>query len=482
MRDLAIVLSGRALQVLTSLLTLRLVTWRLDQEEMGRFALLIALFTFFSLVFVSPIGAYINRQLHGWDKDGIVVRILAYGLIYLFVVCFLADLILWLLADPLTTLVGISINWLMLIVAVYLLVHSLNQLIIPSLNLLGKRLSWMLLTLFSLWAGLAASVYLTGTNASAEYWMIGQITGFALGSILGIGYLLRALNQRGDIDNSFAGISWTRLKPVVLFALPLSVVGPLYWFQFQSFRFFFGEMVSLAQLGIFAAGYTISAGILGAFETTAQQYFLPGFYRSLEGTDRAGQVNTWSKYASLMIPTTLLFVVFIIVLAKPLLMLLVDEKYWGAGNFVVIAALLEASRVIGNTYGMAAHALKSTRTLLVPQVTGAVLMLVLVPLLLNNFGEPGFLAALAVSSAIYLLLMRRAVTRLVGAHPKLTFVKEFVGCALTIVGIGIVSLLIDLDYVSSGLLLLAGLAVCAAMLWRVSVSLRGSKEVFSDLV
>ncbi len=467
MRDLFIVLTGRVFQLLTSLVALRLLTWRLDQVQMGRFSLLITVFTFFALVFVNPVGSYINRQLHSWARQGNGSRFLGYALLYLLGVCVLCGLILWLSGPALITLLDIKILWLIILIVAYLFTNTLNQTLIPSLNLLGKRFQWMLMTLLSLWVGLIASVLITGIEPSAEFWMYGQVIGFSVGALLALGMLLRALNSQHDGINRAADLHWNQLSPVIFFAIPLSVAVLLNWFQFQSFRFFFGEMESLARLGLFAAGYAISAGILGAFETTATQLFLPGFYRELDTSDRQGQIDAWRDYASLMIPMTLLFVVFVITMAEPLLKLLVDEKYWGGAHFVMIAAVLEASRVIGNAYAMAAHALKETRVLLIPQVLGALCVLVLVPGLLALAGETGFMAALVVASAVYLVAMRQVVNRITGAGLSFTIAVELIGGALLLVLVWIVSRWLMQDYLTSVLLVFTGLTICGLVLWLV---------------
>ncbi len=478
MRDLVIVLAGRGLQIITALLTLRLLTWRLEQVEMGKLAIFTVLITFFALAFINPVGMYINRQLHAWNRQGTVLRHLGFACSYLILVSGMAALLLYVFAFLFVDLVSIPIGLLIFLVVGSLFTSSINQTIIPSLNLLGKRLEWMLFTLLSLWVGLTASVVLTGIHADAEFWMIGQISGYLLGTGFATASFIAAVNRVHSTEPIKSGIG--QIKPVAVFAVPLAITVLLNWFQFQSFRIFFGEMESLARLGIFAAGYAVSAGIMGAFESTAGQYFAPVFYQSLDTADRDKQLQAWQRYASFVIPATILVLVFIVTLSGSLLHLLVDAKYWGAGHFVMIAALLEASRVIGNTYALAGHAIKDTSIMIIPQSVGAGCVLILMPLLMTFFGEPGFLAALVLASLCYVILTRLAVykrTRL-----KMKFIDGIeIPVGILLLGmIWLAELNLELDYRTSIVLLTAGTLVCVLTGWRYVVRIRHSRAASSD--
>lgn len=116
----------------------------------------------------------IDRQLHTWNREGTLPNHLWFACLYLILVCVIAALVLSIAASFLFDLVGISAAWLILLVIGSLFANSINQVIIPSLNLLDKRLEWMTFTLLSLWIGLIAWVMLTGLKANAMIWFVGQ--------------------------------------------------------------------------------------------------------------------------------------------------------------------------------------------------------------------------------------------------------------------------------------------------------------------
>ncbi len=63
---------GRLLQIAIVFLTYRAVTDLLPTDELGFFFLLQALAGFFGLIVVNPVGTFLNREIHAWEKSGLL--------------------------------------------------------------------------------------------------------------------------------------------------------------------------------------------------------------------------------------------------------------------------------------------------------------------------------------------------------------------------------------------------------------------------
>ena len=200
-------------------------------------------------------------------------------------------------------------------------------------------------------------------------------------------------------------------------------------------------MISLTYLGLFAAGYAVSAGIVGAFESTVQQYFYPKFYKGLEEDSETNIADSWLSYASLVLPFTFLTGMVVVTLATPLTHILVDSSFWEASSFVVMGAMVEVCRVAGNVYGLAAHGTMKTKILVFPQMLGAFSVLVLVPIAVKySPGNMGIGSALIAASLLYVASMHFTVRR----HLSVTLrLKSFIPVVYFIPLFLVISILTD---------------------------------------
>ena len=78
-----LILFGRAAQILLLFATIKIATTILLPSELAKVYLMTSLFTFFALIFINPIGMFINRRIHSWNNAGIVKKYFNYFWLYL---------------------------------------------------------------------------------------------------------------------------------------------------------------------------------------------------------------------------------------------------------------------------------------------------------------------------------------------------------------------------------------------------------------
>lgn len=139
----------RIIQFALLLLTLRFATSLLTPIEMGKISIVISSVAFFALLLINPVGMFINGRLHAWDFREQATNYLLYFWLYILVANIFAALVL-------ITLVGfniwnpsMNIYWLLLLVCGNLIFGTLNQTVIPGLNLFGHRDWFLVLTVAS---------------------------------------------------------------------------------------------------------------------------------------------------------------------------------------------------------------------------------------------------------------------------------------------------------------------------------------------
>lgn len=403
---LAIIL-GRAAQFALLLLVIRVATSYLPPVEMGRLSLITAAIAFFALFLVNPVGMFINRRFHAWDESGRAKRYLKLHWVYLLGVCVLAALMLAVLNY--VHAFGFQFNtiWLLVLVCGSLLFNTINQTAIPSLNLLELRGLFIALTLATIALGLVSAYAMVAYfEPTAEYWLLGLLIGQIVFAVIGVKIFFDKLGP----ETSAAKISASHLRVLFDFAWPVAISVGFNWLQTQGYRFFVADSLGLEALGLFVAGYGISAGLIAAFESVLTTYFQPRFYKCVSTSTLEEQSAAWNRYAGAILPSLVLVIFLLIALAPELTRIMVGPAYQSASEFVIWGVLAEGARVVAGVYSMSAHAKMKTRLLLLPNLLGAVVCIALVKLLASSTGAHGVglartLAGLGMLVAMHFLMI-----------------------------------------------------------------------------
>lgn len=411
---MTVIIIGRAIQFILALVMLRVATTILSPEEMGRVSLVLTTIAFFSMFLINPVGMFINRRVNTWQAVGTARAYLKLYSGYLAGVSMVAGMALMLVSSVGLMDFGLSIGWLVLLACGSLVFNTINQTSIPLLNMLGDPRSFVSLSVATLVASFVIAVTLVlAFQASAHYWLLGVLVGQTLLAAIGT----RTLFNRLGLNDSPAvsvDLRWQHFHVLYAFAWPVALAAGFGWVQGQGYRFVLESYLGMAQLGLFAAGYSISAGMIAGFESILTTYFQPRLYRDAAKDRPIEQAQAWRRYASAIIPALILTVVLIIMLAPEFTLLFLGKRFQGATDFVVWGALAEAARVLTGVYSLFAHVYMRTRWLIAPTATGAALSIFLSVLFIPWFGAEGAGVALALSgffvvALLNILTVRRAV-------------------------------------------------------------------------
>lgn len=406
------ILFGRATQFLLALAMMRVATTLLSPEEMGRVALVLTTIAFFALFLVNPVGMFINRRLHAWQASGVARHYLIRYVNYLLLVALFAAISLPLLYMSGVTNFGISLGWLIFLVCGSLLFNTINQTAIPSLNMLGYSGRFVLLSVATIAVSfICATLLVLLVQPIAQYWLLGLLLGQAVLAGIGTNILFARLQETGPVHASPA-IQRRHLRMLFSFAWPAAIAAGLGWAQGQGYRYLLEGQLGLAQLGLFVAGYGISAGMIAGFESVLTTYFQPRLYRDVNTDHSERQTEAWQRYATAVLPSLLLTVALIVILAPELTRVFLGSNFQAAVDFVVWGALAEAARVLIGTYSLIAHVHMRTRWLILPNLIGAVLSITFCVLLIPSFGASGagmglVLSGFAVVVTLHVLLAQR---------------------------------------------------------------------------
>ncbi|OMH27013.1 lipopolysaccharide biosynthesis protein [Motiliproteus sp. MSK22-1] len=376
-RDFVVVGFSKILQILSVILTLRVLTSVLSPAEVGKVHFVLSTISFFALFFINPVGMYLKRRVVEWSKSDYLSTSFTIFFYYIIIVVLITSAILYILNGYWMNFSTISVDDLILIAALYLVFNTVSLTLASTLNLLGYRKSWAVITIIGIWVGIFSSWYFTRVDATATRWLYGQVSGFFIATCVGA-YLI---NRFGFYSNFYfndfrRSLNRASIGLAISFSFPISIAVILGWFQYQSWKVFVGQVINFEYLGLFAAGYAISAGIMAAFESTAQQFVHPYFYKNITHATRYEMQEAWTNYANLMLPSAFMTCSFIAALSTQLIHLLVDEKFWGVELFLLMGSFIEFFRIATNVYSLSYHASLNTVKIIFPQFVGALLVIV----------------------------------------------------------------------------------------------------------
>lgn len=373
-RDVLIITAGRVLQMVIALVSVRVFTSLLSAAEVGNIYLINALFGFFGLALINPVGTYMNRKTHRWaEEKSILDRFFIYN-IYLVLLAVSSTVIIFLLNRYWH--VGATIRVPMLICFLMFSIYftTWNQTIIPALNLLNHRMSFVLFTLLTLVVGLVFSVLLVNYYSStAVSWLSGQLCAQALIALFALVYLKKVMGQGVNFSRAREVVTRENLMNILHFVFPLACTTFFMWLQNQSYRIVIEKTVGAEFLGMIGLGIGLASSIAVAAESLIQQLYLPGFYRDINTPDLEKRTEAWNAMAQLTIPVYIALTIMVSCLAPFLLNILASKKFGGAYVFIIFGAWIEFFRMTTAMLTSVAHAEMRTKFLLRAYCVGGLL-------------------------------------------------------------------------------------------------------------
>ncbi len=429
-------LFARALQILLSVLSIKLSSHILVPEQMGRFALVNSIVAFFAFMFLNPVGMFMNRRMHAWWRDGQWAGHLRLFALYVLAVAGLAGLTVR-IAPSFYGSLHMDVGWMLLLICGSIVLSTSNQVLVSSLNLLGFAAPFAVLTVMTPMLGLCLAWLLCDSLGSrSEYWLSGLLLGQALVTIPALAVLRQRWVSREGLPVVAGGITLDMVWRLFVYAWPISIAVVLGWSQNQGYRIVMEHMVGLHELGIFVAAYGIAMGIMSAVESLLGSMLQPRFYLRLH-TPGTSPAEAWNEYAGVALPILALTAATLAAASTEAVHVFLSPTYWGAANFVCWASAIEFTRTAANAYSLCMHAEMNTKRLIVPSLFGAVLSIGLMAVAAQQWGLNAIGPALALAGLLYLVTWHLAAYRLSSIAVPIRGLTQ--ACAGGLVAFGAVS-------------------------------------------
>lgn len=376
-KDALILIAGRGLQAILTIILFRVLTQVLPPEQAGGVYLIFSVSYLFTSFLINPVSTYINRKLFLWHDTRTIFSHLAGYNYYVAAVSLLAFPTVWFAWRSFGVGSGLSGLVFAAEVSCYIYVLTWNITFIPILNALGHKMAFVSLTIAATGLGLLFSpAFAYFGSASAEYWMAGQIVALGLVTAVSVRVFVRKVPEASAGAGVRKYLEKDALAGVGKFALPLAVSALFMWGQGQSYRVIVEKMSGAEFLGYLGVGFSIATSVAGILESLVQQIYMPGFYRKITGADKAGRGEALSELAAKTMPVYLIYLFFVFGVSEFLVYFLVAEKYHAVFIFARYGAFIEFFRMATNVLGAGAYSEMRTRALIKPYFWGGAVAVV----------------------------------------------------------------------------------------------------------
>lgn len=365
---------GRIAQLAIVFLTFRLITGLLPQAEVGFYFLLQALAGFFLIFVISPLGTYLNREIHEWERIGQARQAVKHFLIFSWVSSLVAGALVGLIGLLGISAIGNHESLVQTIGTIYVVVlgSAIANTIFPLLNILGRPFAFVSFTVFTQAMALAVSIFVARHFVSASAWWLttgliqivfGTIAYWWVSTPTDVNGLSKVLSLRAWLETAWK------------FASPIAIANLAVWGLIQGYRPLVEGFAGLNALAIVGLGLGLSASITAAFEALVQQVFLPRFYKNSHSLHLEARKSNWNQtWRAAFLPYLGLTIV-LAGLAPAVVAVISGDSFPQAAHYLAIGAFAELARMSGNLLTLHAQSERNLKPTQLPYWIGALVAL-----------------------------------------------------------------------------------------------------------
>lgn len=395
-KDLKIIITGRVLQVVIALVSVRLLTTYLSPEEVGNYYIILAFLAFFNLVLLNPPSMYLGRHLLHWQKSKNLFNGLLVFIVWIIIVALLSIPISIFVYYEFGYTSKFELDIFIAYIVLALIISTIHRNVMYGTNTLGYRKEFVVYLIMTLLLGLVCSVSIVYFYYN---FALGWVFGVVLSEFLTLYVLFKFFIQDNiiDIKKIKSTLSKERFKKVLLFSLPIGLTTFLMWGQNTAYRFIVDYQYSTEILAYIAVGLGLASAVFSSIESIAMQYFNPIFLKKILNVTKEQRSEAWNDIAKQIVPIYILALFFTITMSEVLINILVDEKFHDAYIYTMFGVGIEFFRVMTNLLNNVSQAEYKTTATIKPYLVGFIVSLGLLSTI--DFGTNYFMIPLVLAMA-----------------------------------------------------------------------------------
>lgn len=357
------------IQILIMLVSIRILTTLLSPAEVGNYYLAISILAFFNLVFLNPPGVYFSRHLLEWYKSKNLFNALVLFLLWILIVTLIAVPIVVILFEIFNYEQKFNYYMFLVFILLSIIISTVHRNITYGLNTIGHRKFFVYVLTLTLFFGLLFSVGLIYFfEPKPLFWLYGIIISETV--IIYFAFKFFVKGNLFELKKIKEVLNIERFKKILIFTFPVAITTFLMWGQNMSYRFIVDYRYSAEILGYIAIGLGVASSIFGSLEAIMTQYLNPIFLKDILDSTKEERAKAWNKMASIMVPTYLLALIFIISMSEKLIFILADNQFHDSYHYTMIGAIVEFFRVASNLLNSISQSEMKTKKTILPYFIG----------------------------------------------------------------------------------------------------------------
>jgi O-antigen/teichoic acid export membrane protein len=346
-KDLMLIVVGRILQILITLISIRVLTSILTVEEVGNYYVLLSIVAFFNLVFMNPVETYMNRHLIPWQESKNLLNSLFVFLLWVVLISLISlpisSFIYWKFnyVDKFSLIIFSSFIFISIIVS------SLYRKIIFGLNTLGYKVVFMTSLILTLIIRLILAILITKYYYN---FALGWLFGYISAEFFMLYYLFNKFREDNNLNIKSINLKLTkaRVQKILSFSLPVGITTFLLWGQNTSYQLIIDYKYSAEILGMIVIGLAVPSTVFNTLQSIAMQHFNPIFFKNINNATKDERAKAWNDIAKQVVPVYVVAIFFTISLSEILISLLVDRKFHDSYIYSMIGVGIEFFKVMTN--------------------------------------------------------------------------------------------------------------------------------------
>lgn len=371
------------------------MTKYLSPKEYGILSIYLILISFYSAFIGMNIHANISRNFFKISKDelssyiGNILYILSFTFIFYLFITYIISLFY-------DTVFSIPIHWLLFIpfISVMVMVNELNTTILRNEQ---RAYMFGIFEISNTAIKMGFTIFLLLVFSMSWYsQVIGTLIGSIIFFIIGIVYM----RKRDYISMKFEKVKIKSILNISLPLIPHVLAGVVIS---MSDRLFIEQMVSIEAVGIYSVGYMFGMVVV-LFSDSFIKAWSPWFYKTLSGsTDNKKREIV--KYTYIYIVGIFILAIFISIIGEFILPYIVDEKFYGAKEYILWVSLGYAAYGTYQIFFPYLVHMNKTSFLAFSSVVAALLNLIFNYILIKYYGAIGAAYATIFAFSISALLV-----------------------------------------------------------------------------
>ena len=368
-------LSGRIIVGLGQLLMLRVLTGILDSAELGKYYLVMSMISGVALFLINPVAQYIQRHLHGWNREGVARFAFNWFMFLLVGIAIGTSIMVWGANFVSLMELDLPLTFLVLVIPVLVVFVALAGLLPGMCNILGKYKAFVILSNMDLWGKIGLVGLFAVIFPDMVATVLVAIVFWSVISVLISGRYFFGLLNEPEKDHLTLDLKEVK-NDLFAFAWPLAIAAGLYWVQSEGYRFILQSTVGVDFVGKFVVAFNLGSALMIAVDTLFHQIYLPKFYSEISGENDRDHIDAWNKYAKKVTGVCIPVGLYIACAGPFLARWFLDENYWDIGIYAAFGAISQLFRILSaaSYYGIIAY--KTTSLLIFPYIFGTMAALI----------------------------------------------------------------------------------------------------------